>query len=39
VTQNSRLVEASGLLGIFDTEEDAESFGLNWARAWVDNHG
>ena len=39
VTRNDKFVEASGLLGIFDTEEDAELFGLNWARAWVDNHG
>jgi hypothetical protein len=39
VTQNSRFVEASGLIGVFDTEEEAERAGLDWACAYVDNHG
>jgi hypothetical protein len=39
VTQNSKFVEASGLIGVFDTEEAAERAGLDWARAYVDNHG
>jgi hypothetical protein len=39
ITQNNRLVEASGVLGAFETEEEAQLVGLSWARAWVDNHG
>jgi hypothetical protein len=31
--------EASGLIGVFDTEEDAERAGLDWARAYVDYQG
>jgi hypothetical protein len=38
ITQNNRLVEASGVLGAFDTEQEAQLVGLSWARAWVDNH-
>jgi hypothetical protein len=33
-TQNNKLVDASGVLGYFDTEEDAQQAGLAWARAW-----
>ena len=39
ITRNNRLVEASGVLGAFETEEEAQLVGLSWARAWVDNHG
>jgi hypothetical protein len=39
VTLDSRFFEASGLIGVFDTEEAAERAGLDWARAYVDNHG
>jgi hypothetical protein len=39
VTRNDKFVEVSGLLDVFDTAEDAELVGMNWARAWVDNHG
>ncbi|AOI79862.1 MULTISPECIES: hypothetical protein [Burkholderia] len=38
ITQNNRLVEASGVLGVFDTEDEARDAGLEWARAWIDNH-
>jgi hypothetical protein len=38
VTKQNQLVEASGVLGVFDTEEDAALAGLNWCRAWVDSH-
>jgi hypothetical protein len=31
-------VEASGILEVVDSELDAEQLGLEWARAWVDNH-
>ncbi|MGF6774911.1 hypothetical protein [Paraburkholderia sp. GAS334] len=39
ITQNNKLVEASGVLGYFDTDEEAQQAGLAWARAWVDSHG
>ncbi|NPT56327.1 hypothetical protein [Paraburkholderia elongata] len=39
ITRNGRLVEASGVLGSCETEEEAQLVGLDWARAWVDNHG
>jgi hypothetical protein len=38
VMRDRRLVEASGVLGSYETEEDAMLAGLDWARAWVDNH-
>lgn len=39
ITRNNRLVEASSMLGVFDTEDEARLAGLDWARAWVDSHG
>ena len=39
ITKNTKLVEASGVLGSFETEEEAQLVGLAWARAWVDSHG
>ncbi|WP_087656699.1 hypothetical protein [Caballeronia terrestris] len=39
ITRNNRLVDASGVLGLFDTEEEAQYAGLSWARAGVDSHG
>jgi hypothetical protein len=38
ITQRNKVVEASGVLGLFDTQRDAELAGLDWARAWVDSH-
>ncbi|CDY74650.1 hypothetical protein BGLT_03592 [Caballeronia glathei] len=38
ITRNNRLIEASGVLDLFDTEEEAQYAGLSWARACVDNH-
>lgn len=38
ITHNNKLVEASGVLGVFDTEDEARVAGLEWARAWIDNH-
>lgn len=38
ITQRNKVVEASGVLGLFDMQEDAEFAGLEWARAWVDSH-
>ncbi|MGU7781223.1 hypothetical protein [Burkholderia sp. PU8-34] len=38
ITQHNKLVEASGVLGVFDTEDEARVAGLEWARAWIDNH-
>jgi len=39
VTQDARVVEVSGVLGAFDTDEQAELAGISWCRAWVDSHG
>ncbi|WP_413213346.1 hypothetical protein [Paraburkholderia kururiensis] len=39
ITQRNKLVEASGVLGCLEGEEQATSAGLAWCRAWVDNHG
>jgi hypothetical protein len=39
ITRGGKLVEASGILGLFDLEEEAHHAGLDWARAWVDAHG
>lgn len=39
ITSDTKMVEASGVLGVFDTEEEAQFAGLGWARAWVDSHG
>ncbi len=38
ITQHNKLVEASGVLGVFDTEDEARLAGLEWARAWIDSH-
>ena len=37
ITLDNKVVEASGVLGAFSTEEEAELAGLRWARAWVDS--
>ncbi|MCG5078512.1 hypothetical protein [Paraburkholderia tagetis] len=39
ITRNGKLIEASGVLGYFHTEDEAQHAGLDWARAWIDNHG
>jgi hypothetical protein len=39
ITRETKVVEASSVLGVFDTAEEAQFAGLDWARAWVDNHG
>jgi hypothetical protein len=39
ITQNNKLVETSGVLGYFDTADEALQTGLAWARAWIDSHG
>lgn len=39
ITRDTKVIEASGVLGIFESEEEAESAGLAWARAWVDSQG
>lgn len=38
VTKAGKFIEASGILGVVDSESAAEQIGLEWARAWVDNH-
>jgi hypothetical protein len=39
ITRNNKVIQASGILGVFASEQEAEDAGLSWARAWVDNHG
>jgi hypothetical protein len=39
ITRDRKFVDASGVLGVFDTEGEAQDAGLSWARAWVDAHG
>jgi hypothetical protein len=39
IMRDTKVVEVSGVLGTFDTDEEGESAGLSWCRAWVDNHG
>ncbi|MGX7002299.1 hypothetical protein [Caballeronia sp. KNU42] len=39
ITRSNKLIEGSGILGHFDSEEAAQDAGLDWARAWVDSHG
>ncbi|WP_421376344.1 hypothetical protein ACOCG7_00590 [Paraburkholderia sp. DD10] len=39
IMRDSKVAVASGVLGVFDTDEQAESAGLSWCRTWVDNHG
>ena len=33
VMRDTKVVEVSGVLGFFDTNEEAESAGLSWCRA------
>ena len=39
ITRESKLVATSGVLGNFESEDEARLFGLNWCRAWADSHG
>jgi hypothetical protein len=38
ITLGGKLIHASGVLGHFGSEEEAELAGLDWALAWVDAH-
>jgi hypothetical protein len=39
VVKRQRLVEASGALDVYPSEEEAIRAGAEWARAWVAQHG
>jgi hypothetical protein len=39
IMRDLKVVAASGVLGVFDSDEEAETAGLSWCRAWVDSHG
>lgn len=39
ITHDNKLVDGSGILDFFDSEEEAQEAGLAWARARVDMHG
>jgi hypothetical protein len=38
IMRDGRVVQSSGILEVFLTEEDALFAGLAWAREWVDGH-
>ncbi|HEY3536543.1 MAG: hypothetical protein ACTHJZ_06805 [Trinickia sp.] len=38
VMRNNELIQGSGILAFFATEEEARAAGIEWARAWVDCH-
>jgi hypothetical protein len=38
ITVKSTVIETSGVLGYFTTEEQAQAAGLEWAKAWIDGH-
>ncbi|GLU35056.1 hypothetical protein WKR88_13955 [Trinickia caryophylli] len=38
VMRGHELIQGSGILAIFETEQEACSAGAEWARAWVDYH-
>jgi hypothetical protein len=38
VVRDERVVQSSGILAIFSTEEEALHAGLEWAREWIDGH-
>ncbi|MBP0590486.1 hypothetical protein J8I87_12310 [Paraburkholderia sp. LEh10] len=37
ITKEGKIVEASGVLNDFDREDEAETAGLLWGRAWIDS--
>ncbi|WP_027802506.1 hypothetical protein [Paraburkholderia dilworthii] len=39
ITRETKFIEAWGVLGVFDSDDDAVAAGLAWARAWIDSHG
>lgn len=39
VTRDNKLIDASGVLDVFSSEDAAQEAGLAWARAWVDTNG
>jgi hypothetical protein len=38
VTRDDVLVQTSGRLDVFWTEDEARTAGIEWARAWVDGN-
>ncbi len=38
ITRDTKVVDVSGVLGTFGTNEEAELAGIAWCRAWVDGH-
>jgi hypothetical protein len=38
VMRDGRVVESSGILEIFASDEEALNAGIAWAREWVDGH-
>lgn len=38
VVRDNELIQGSGILAFFNTEEEARAAGVEWARAWIDYH-
>jgi len=38
ITRDRKPEKVSGVIGVLDTEQEAQEAGLAWARAWVDSH-
>jgi hypothetical protein len=39
IMREGKLVEGSGVLGTYESDDEARIAGLDWCRAWVDSHG
>jgi hypothetical protein len=39
ITSGRKLIEGSSVLASCDTEDEARTVGMAWARAWIDTHG
>jgi hypothetical protein len=39
IMRAGKLIEGSGILGTYESDEEARIAGLDWCRAWVDSHG
>jgi hypothetical protein len=38
IMRDGRVVQSSGILDIYPTEEEALLTGIAWAREWIDSH-
>ncbi|SAL18588.1 hypothetical protein AWB64_01266 [Caballeronia sordidicola] len=38
VVQDGKLVQSSGVLAVYQSDEDAMDAGVRWAQEWIDFH-